>query len=222
MYPTRPDSPPPRAPSPEVDFTPLPVRSRHTSSTSSAAATRARNHLSPPRALRSVRSVDAFHTRTKRTFPAHDAQPRKIKSHGTLHEQSPPSLPSSPRSTASSSSSSTSSSRRSHRSLSQAVPYRSPPASPNLMASPPPVPPIPAFALDERQSPKQTTKAKLHKRAQAQPQPLPEPESIAHMLGRPIVSRKTSFRDVRQAGLTCASFFHLRNGTRHTPTATAV
>ncbi|KAL1747682.1 hypothetical protein HDZ31DRAFT_31452 [Schizophyllum fasciatum] len=218
MYP-RPDSPPPRAPTPEVDFAPLPVRSRFqsSSSSSSAAAARARNQLSPPRTLRSVRSVDAFN-RTKRSFPAHDARPRKIKSHGTLHDASSP--PSSPRSTASSSSSSTSvSSRRSHRSLSQAVPYRSPPASPNLMASPPPVPPIPAFALDAHPAPK-PAKAKAAKRAQ--PQPLPEPESIAHLLGRPIVSRKTSFRDVRQAGLTCASFFHLRNGTRHTPTATAV
>ncbi|TRM67675.1 hypothetical protein BD626DRAFT_534033 [Schizophyllum amplum] len=216
MYPRRPESPPPRAPSPEVGFAPLPVRSRNqsaASSSSTAAAARARTRLSPPRALRSVRSTDAFRP-TKKPLLALNAQPRKMRSHGTLHEAAePPSLPSSPRSTASSSTSSSSSmsSRRSHRSLSHAVPYRSPPASPNVAAAPPPVPPIPAFALDERTPLKQT-----QMRA-----PLLEPENIAHMLGRPIVSRKTSFRDMRQ-GLTCASFFSLRNATRHTPTTTTV
>ncbi|KAK7054261.1 hypothetical protein R3P38DRAFT_3171867 [Favolaschia claudopus] len=135
----RPDSPPPRSPSPEVVLAPLPppIRRRTPSSrparlslqTSDERPKFERPH--PQRPIASMRSVgDLRRPPTPRTASS---------------SRSVVSAPPTPRSLVPSSPSSQS--RGHKRNLSFAVPYRSPPASPTFSSPPPPVPPIPEFVL---------------------------------------------------------------------------
>ncbi|KAJ3893969.1 hypothetical protein GG344DRAFT_74459 [Lentinula edodes] len=171
---SRPLSPPPRAVSPDVaTLGPLPLppaRSRRMSERSGPSS-----RSSPPRSLL-----------------------RSTPSKGILKPTPPPS-PGSPVSFASSSSSSSSSTSSrgsthtlSHRrSIQFAIPYRSPPASPTLAASPPPVPPIPAFALNSGAA-----------------RPLPG-DQLAPLPPRPARSPRRELHDGSRGGMTCSQFMSI-------------
>ncbi|KAF5390664.1 hypothetical protein D9757_002678 [Collybiopsis confluens] len=101
----------------------------------------ARPHSPPPRAISpSLPPLNPLPLPPART---RNPSLRKTPSRGIL-KPTPPSSPSAPIFP-----SSTHTHTLTHRrSIQFAVPYRSPPASPTLASPPPPVPPIPAFALD--------------------------------------------------------------------------
>ncbi|KAJ3909881.1 hypothetical protein F5879DRAFT_984323 [Lentinula edodes] len=149
----RPESPPPRAPSPDycAGFNPLPIRSKKSQASMRPMSCDSDVSKQKP-VLRSVHSLDtaynssdATHFTNNPQLLGHDLSRRPSK--GILKASPPPS----PSFASISSRSSTSSSRGlvHSRSLQLAVPYRSPPASPILAAPPPPVPPIPALILPD-------------------------------------------------------------------------
>ncbi|KAJ6539481.1 hypothetical protein B0H19DRAFT_1269790 [Mycena capillaripes] len=169
----RPDSPPPRSPSPDAVLAPLPPPF--------AGASRPAQPVSASRALTSTSSD-----------PEERVEPRTL-------------LPSG------------SSFRRAHRrTLSFAVPYRSPPASPTISSPPPPVPPIPEFVLSPTDK-----KPVLHSPASAPTRVnhiyLPEWEQFT--VAPDVAPRKTrtSMSGRRTGGLaspaamTCSTFFALHN-----------
>ncbi|KAG5651965.1 hypothetical protein H0H81_006780 [Sphagnurus paluster] len=113
------------------------------------------------------------------------------------------------------------------RTLSQAIPYRSPPPSPTIAAPPPPVPPIPSFVL----SPPAQIKSTLPKPNRPLPSPITpiriqDLEDISplsefsHITSKFVpASQPPSPEKTKSVGLTCLKFFSLRNskrGTTHT------
>jgi hypothetical protein len=158
----RPESPPPRAPSPEyfTGLNPLPIRKRSQATIRSSTATLSSEQ--PKRPILRATQSDSVHSPAQ--LLGHDLT--RSPSKGIL-KHSPP--PSSGSSIVSRHSSSTASSRTlsHHRSLPSALPCRSPSASPTL-AIPPPLPPLPSFVLTD------TEKKKLKKR-KSQQQLTPEP-----------------------------------------------
>lgn len=108
-------------------------------------------------------------------------------------------------------------SKRGHRrSLSVAIPYRSPPASPTIASPPPPVPPIPEFALNPTDK-----KAVLHPRPSWPAQIyIPDLNVSPPSDARPRISpqKSKSAPDVRREnGMTCLKFFSLRNSSPRGP-----
>ncbi|KAJ7044480.1 hypothetical protein C8F04DRAFT_587834 [Mycena alexandri] len=195
----RPDSPPPRSPSPDVMLAPLPPPRR----------TSAR----PPRL--SLQSTDC---RPKMDKPQRSLA--STRSYGDLRQSASPrsasrsraivSAPATPRSFAPSSPSGSSFRRAHRRTLSSASPYRSPPASPTLSSPPPPVPPIPAFVLSPTDK-KPVIRAPAPTRIL-----LPEWEHfpIAPDLASPRKPRTpTSARrtGMQAPTMTCSTFFALHN-----------
>ncbi|CAK5275498.1 unnamed protein product, partial [Mycena citricolor] len=135
----RPDSPPPRSPSPDVVLSPLPAPRRHPPrpsrlSLQNNSTTRQQLPVESKRSLTAMRSCGELRNVSGvRSAPVS----RPVRS-----------APSTPRTTAPPSPSDPNFRRPAKRTLSYAVPYRSPPASPTLSFSPPPpVPPVPDFVL---------------------------------------------------------------------------
>ncbi|KIK68004.1 hypothetical protein GYMLUDRAFT_54710 [Collybiopsis luxurians FD-317 M1] len=150
---SRPESPPPRAPSPDYSttLTPLPIRRKSPAPARPSTATG-----SNPSHLRQRRpTLRTVHSDTLRPDPStllgHDLTQRPSK--GIL-KPSPPPSPTAPSSSCSTSSLCSPKPLSRRRSLQLAVPYLSPPPSPTLSAAPPPVPPIPTFVLTDKEGKK--------------------------------------------------------------------
>ncbi|KAJ3802017.1 hypothetical protein GGU11DRAFT_753144 [Lentinula aff. detonsa] len=167
----RPESPPPRAPSPDhwIGLNPLPIRSKRSQASMRPMSAAAFNDVPKQKPiLRSVHSLDTAHT----SDLTHSTNDSLLLGHALSGRTSKsilkPSPPPSPSFASVSSYSSTSSGKAiSHsRSLQFAVPYRSPPASPTLAGLPPPVPPIPTFVLTNAEE-KEKEKEKLEKEKEA-------------------------------------------------------
>jgi hypothetical protein len=206
----RPDSPPPPMPSPQLVPTPLPsppLISRRRTSSRRQPHTPSPHFLGPPhleKRIHTSRSCSTLHTRPdcRNALNGDEFGTGKLSvSPPTTPRSLPIPIPTS------------SSRRRSHRqSLCFAVPYRSPPPSPTIASPPPPVPPIPAFALGPTDK-----KPTLHP-PQAPPTPVYIPElSIS---SREPVSKASARKQVRsvippraESGMTCVQFFALRNST---------
>ncbi|KAF8076522.1 hypothetical protein FPV67DRAFT_1664784 [Lyophyllum atratum] len=217
---TRPDSPPPRQPSPELAYTPLPVRARQrTMSSQNSASTYAPSTppgLSvrrPHKPILTARSYDHLHEKASRT--------RNARTRSNL-TASPPNTPRSlPLPSPS----------RSHfsdippyrRTLSNAIPYLSPPPSPTIAAPPPPVPPIPAFVLSP---PAQIKSAHFQRPAAVLPIHLPDLDNLSPLSESTRIPRKQtpvpppekqqqfSPEPHRSVGVTCLRFFSMRNSKR--------
>ncbi|KAF9076789.1 hypothetical protein BDP27DRAFT_1312587 [Rhodocollybia butyracea] len=149
---TRPESPPPRAPSPDytTSLNPLPIRKKSQVSLRPSTASCCSDASKPKPVLRSQ-------------LLGHDLARRPSK--GILKPSPPPSP-----SMYSTGSSKSLSNSNSGRSLQSALPYRSPPASPTLASAPPPVPPIPEFRVtaDAEEAPKKKSRdEKTRKRRQS-------------------------------------------------------
>ncbi|KAJ7179004.1 hypothetical protein C8R46DRAFT_621125 [Mycena filopes] len=189
--PCRPQSPPPRSPSPEVILAPLPppVRRR--------TVTPAR----PPRL--SLQSTDSRPRldRPQRTLAS-------TRSHGDLRQSATPGSASRGFISAPSTPSSSSFRRANKRLLSDAVPYRSPPASPTLSSPPPPVPPIPEFVLSPTDK-----KAVLRTPTRVPHIYLPEWEqfTIIPDLASPRKPRTPTSARAHPSAMTCSTFFALHN-----------
>ncbi|ESK94497.1 hypothetical protein Moror_8040 [Moniliophthora roreri MCA 2997] len=127
----RPASPPPRIPSPTLESASLPLPLPHR---------RRPHHLQ----LHHAKSFDTLERTNSDNVRAKVV--RKTASKGILKPSPPPT----PQTNSTHSLPTPSYPRLSPRlTLSCAVPYRSPPASPTLASPPPPVPPIPAFVLTQ-------------------------------------------------------------------------
>jgi len=225
----RPESPPPRQPSPELVHTSLPyppIRARGTPP-SPASMPRRNPKLSlqvasPPAELQyltgsqrpqgkpllSSRSYDHMRENlSPKASGSPHSKPRRVSSRlnvsgpttpRSLPSRSPPHSPNP-------------NFKRGHRrSLSFAIPYRSPPPSPTISSPPPPVPPIPAFALTP-----------TDKKPVLRPQPvdvaqiyLPELDDISPISEKPSLTfRKPTIprADGSHGGMTCLKFFSLHN-----------
>jgi len=196
---TRPDSPPPRQPSPQFIPTPLPsphihARLRKSSSKQSLPPT-----TTPPglhsfpttnRLVHPVRSYD--HLVTRRS-------PASTSSHLT---------PSPPRSLQIHSAPLAADIRPHRRCISHSTPYRSPPPSPTMASLPPPVPPIPAFVLEGKPS-------HTSQRASVTPIHLdsisPLSESVFLPRKQARRPRPTTPEKHSCVGMTCWKFFSLRS-----------
>ncbi|KAF8195740.1 hypothetical protein K438DRAFT_1826450 [Mycena galopus ATCC 62051] len=192
--------PPPRSPSPEVVLKPLPPPRRTPRLSLQSSDERPKTER-PQRSLASMRSCGDLR---------HPATPKSAS-------RSVVSAPPTPR-TVVPSSPSGSSFRRTHKrsTLSYAVPYRSPPASPTLSSPPPPVPPIPEFVLSPTDK-----KAVLHPATPTRHHIyLPEWEQFAVVpdLAAPPRKKRTSMsrRPVAAppAAMTCSTFLALHNQTQ--------
>ncbi|KAJ7276534.1 hypothetical protein B0H12DRAFT_1085822 [Mycena haematopus] len=198
---TRCVSPPPRAPSPELVLSPLPVPRRKPNRPTRLSLQDSDDRPKPQRSLASMRSCgDLRHPATpksaSRAVVSAPATPRAL-------------VPSSP---------SGSSFRRTHRrTLSFAVPYRSPPPSPILSSPPPPVPPIPEFVLSPTDK-----KPVLHPAAPTRVNHIYLPEweqfTVVPDLALPRKKRASMSPSGRRTGtaaapaaMTCSTFFALRN-----------
>lgn len=226
---TRPDSPPPRQPSPEFVPTPLPsphLRLRNSSQKLSPSPSL--SPLVPPglnarqsRHLVSTRSDDHLSEKANSRRDAVHQDSGRRRTRSTLNV----SPPTTPRSLPLPSPSPSHTFRRGHRRcLSFAVPYLSPPPSPTTAPLPPPVPPIPAFALTPGDA-----KSTVH----LQPTPitpirLPELDTMSPLSPTPsFLPRKkgksSSTSDGRKnTAMTCWKFFSLRNSSSQGSIRTAV
>ncbi|KAF5388419.1 hypothetical protein D9615_000519 [Tricholomella constricta] len=223
---TRPQSPPPRQPSPELAYTPLPVRARqrttssqHSSSSYAPATPPGLTLKRPYRPVLSVRSCDHLHQR------AQEHTLRNTRTRSTL-TASPPATP---RSLPSPSRSQFNESPSHRRTLSNAIPYRSPPPSPTIAVPPPPVPPIPAFVLSppaqikSAHCPQPVVIMPIHLPDLANLSPLDEPTHATRTRKhttppsphKPYVSPDKH----RSMGMTCLKFFFLRNSKPRGPQA---
>ncbi|KAJ7228525.1 hypothetical protein GGX14DRAFT_68927 [Mycena pura] len=210
----RPDSPPPRSPSPDVVLAPLPPPRRHTAPRPirlSLQGAQPRPKVDKPqRTVASARSCGDFR---------HPPTPKSASFFAV-------SEPSTPRSTGSSSPSEAGFRRTHRRTLSFAASSRSrsPPPSPTVASPPPPVPPIPAFVLSPTDK-----KPVLH--------PAPTPARVNHIYlpewehftvapdGTPRKPRRTEATAIvaarravaAPAPMTCSTFFALHNTAEQTP-----
>ncbi|RDB22589.1 hypothetical protein Hypma_010054 [Hypsizygus marmoreus] len=217
---TRPDSPPPRQPSPDIVHAPLPsphLRARQRTSSSQLSMSsyspatppglRPLNH--PRRPILTVRSYDHLSERVR--AEKHE-EPQRRKTRSNL-SASPPTTP---RSLPIPSATQFSDYPPHRRCLSNAIPYRSPPASPTIAVPPPPVPPIPAFVL----SPPAEIKSVHRPRPKViMPIHLPELENISPLSESMCMPHKrspSSPEKQRSVGMTCLRFFSLRNSKKRT------
>ncbi|KAG6830827.1 hypothetical protein H0H92_014479 [Tricholoma furcatifolium] len=152
---TRPASPPPRQPSPELLYSPLPLRSRNRTLSNSQP------RPAPKKPILTVRSYNDLASRAIHSPPP---TPRSL----------PPTL---------------TPDYHHRRTLSNAIPYRSPPPSPTISSPPPPVPPIPAFVLSPPDNPR----------------------------SRNLSSSKKPSLKPRIQGITCLRFFSIRNNAKQHP-----
>jgi hypothetical protein len=201
---TRPDSPPPRQPSPEFVPTPLPsphlrARLRKSSSKQSLGPSSPSipPGLSAPRNfIHSSRSYDHLDERTERR--------RRTSSN-------PMSGPITPRPLTQNYPTSLSVDHGRRRNLSQATPYRSPPPSPAISPPPPPVPPIPAFVLtppkeDKPTHPPQSMSGLIR---------LPDLDNVSPLSESTFIPRQhPKVPPPKHSGMTCLKFFSLRNTKR--------
>ncbi|KAG6903509.1 hypothetical protein C0995_005532 [Termitomyces sp. Mi166 len=209
----RPPSPPPRQPSPELGYTPLPsphVRARHrtlSSQTSSAPSLPPGLTTAKPRkSILTVRSCNDL--------------PSSSRSQSIASSSTPPATPRSMHSPS-----------RSHfghiyhrRTLSNAIPYRSPPPSPTLPSPPPPVPPIPTFALSPP-----TPMKRCPPPAAITPIHLPDLDNVPPLTevtcqprSRKQASPTKHIRTPEKVAMTCLRFFSLRNSKRRSPAPPSV
>ena len=224
----RPDSPPPPMPSPQLVPSPLPsppMLSRHRTlsrqpSNISATTTHSR-FLGPPlveKRIHTSRSYDAFNHNVRRRDPTVPSDvfgtPRKSPRPAYTNNNHLPSPPTTPRSLPIPISPGPTR-RRSHcTSLSFAIPYRSPPPSPTIASPPPPVPPIPAFALGPTDK-----KPVLHPQPSPHRRTSPVPLYFPSLTSPDTVSMpsRKQMRTVvvprAESGLTCQQFFALRTST---------
>ncbi|KAJ7684040.1 hypothetical protein B0H17DRAFT_1073366 [Mycena rosella] len=202
---SRPESPPPRSPSPDVVLAPLPAppvrRRTHSArpprlSLTASADPKAERSMHLQKTLASMRSCGDL-----RQNPPTKSAPRSVLSAPPTPRSFAPSSPSSP------------GFRRTHRrTLSFAVPYRSPPASPTLSSPPPPVPPIPEFVLSPTDK-----KPVLHSPAPTRVDHIYLPEWEQFTVAPDVTPRKprTSMSGRRTGGggapMTCSTFFALHN-----------
>lgn len=214
----RPDSPPPRQPSPDITYTPLnpPAHSRSRRRPRLSMQPTSGRAVGPQfseRILHSMRSYDHIseNAKCKRLANKQDIG-SKSKSRGTPLI-SPPTTPRSLPTSSPPRSPSLSGKLGHRRSLSFAIPYRSPPPSPTIASPPPPVPPIPAFALNPTD--KKPVLQRLPLQPIVTPIYLPDFDTIS-----PVATshRKQSFTARLSSGhgetgtaMTCAKFFSLRN-----------
>ncbi|KAJ7638973.1 hypothetical protein FB45DRAFT_417608 [Roridomyces roridus] len=198
-------SPPPRSPSPDVVLQSLPPPRR---------PVRRPGHLSleggsaPPRIQRPLLSMRSC-TELRVKSPSRSSR-------SVVSAPPTPSASSGP------------GSRRTHkRTLSFAIPYRSPPASPTLSTPPPPVPPIPDFVLTPTDR-----KPVLHPvpttRTIGAPIYLPDWEQftvvpdIAPPTPRKQPRATLSTRRTPPAGMTCSGYFALHNSNQRSPRVVAL
>ncbi|KAJ7765011.1 hypothetical protein DFH07DRAFT_770274 [Mycena maculata] len=206
----RPDSPPPRSPSPDVVLAPLPPPRRRS----------ARAHLSL--------EGNSPRPRLPLTLARIEKPLVSMRSCGDLRQSQTPrsasrsvvSAPPTPRAIAPSSPSASTFRRTHKRTLSFAVPYRSPPASPTFASPPPPVPPIPEFVLSPTDK-----KPVLHTVAPAPTRVthiyLPEWEqfTVTPDFASPAPRKKRTSMPGRRAGgappaMTCSGYLALHNSTQ--------
>ncbi|KAJ7180240.1 hypothetical protein C8R43DRAFT_972326 [Mycena crocata] len=192
----RPDSPPPRSVSPDVVLASLPAPPRTPA-------------LRPPH-LSLQGSVRPKAERANKPLAS-------MRSCGDLRRPQTPksasrfitSAPATPRSLAPSSPSDSSFRRTHRRTLSFAVPYRSPPASPTIASAPPPVPPIPEFVLSP------TDKKAVLRPAPTRVDHIYLPEWEQHIVIPDLPPRKQrnsmSGRRTAAPAMTCSGFFALHN-----------
>ncbi|KAJ7498779.1 hypothetical protein FB451DRAFT_1202995 [Mycena latifolia] len=195
----RPQSPPPRSPSPDVVLASLPAPPVRRPAVSPR----------PPRlSLGSTAVKSARSLRLERSYGdlRHPPTPRSASRNVV-------SAPPTPRTFAPSSPSDSGFKRTHRRTLSFAVPYRSPPASPTISSPPPPVPPIPEFVLSPTDK-----KPVLHSPATAPTRVthiyLPEWEQFT--VSPDVAPRKQRIsmsgrRTGPSSPMTCSSFFALHN-----------
>jgi len=204
---TRPDSPPPRQPSPDFVPAPLPsphLRARlHKSSSKQSLSNYSPSvppglhpSLAPHNFVRSTRSCEHLNEGRKRTSstPILSPIPRSL-----------------PQLAIPSTSLSVDHGRPNRRFLSHATPYRSPPPSPTIHSPPPPVPPIPPFVIA-------TTKYKPTHTPQPMSTPIhipdfgyvsPLPESTSLPQQNPKVHPSPQKHSAVR--MTCLKFFSLRS-----------
>jgi hypothetical protein len=227
---TRPDSPPPRQPSPDFIPAPLPsphlrARLRHSSSKQSlpSYSPSLPPGLNPvpraPKPLTSMRSCDHINGRSR---TGEEYERRRTRSTLTA------SPPTTPRSLTAPSTSRASDERPHRRCLSSAIPYLSPPPSPTISLAPPPVPPIPAFVLTppaadvkspRRPQPMSITPIRLSELDNLPP--LSPSTCLSQKQSRPSPPLPTSTPEKhRSVGMTCLKFFSLRNSRQRSPRAT--
>ncbi|KAL0949419.1 hypothetical protein HGRIS_009480 [Hohenbuehelia grisea] len=225
----RPDSPPPRAPSPDFVPTALPSPPMPNRRSRSGSRTPRSQHSSL--AVSSLPNIDRSlfaarscgNLRELSRAGSWDTRERTLRKPSSLRmlEVSPPSTPRSlplPSPTRS-----THSSTRSRRTLSNAIPYRSPPASPTIASPPPPVPPVPALLLTPSDKkpmlrPQSTRLSPIHL---AELESLPTDSQAPPSFSR---KRRTSVapRDNKSLGMTCLKFFSMRNSHQRAPHAVSV
>ncbi|KAF5364202.1 hypothetical protein D9756_000485 [Leucocoprinus leucothites] len=206
LYP-RPESPPPRAPSPPLyAFTPLPSPSSRTNrkpSSSSSSAPSLPPGLQQDRTLLTVRSYEQLSPR-KSEF---HRQPKRIRS-ALGHTSSGARTQSLPepftRPVAS----------RPHQRTTSLTPRSSPPPSPKLQTPPPPVPRIPSFVL----TPADKKSASSADSLSGTTIYIPDIESVSPIAELPASilksSKKAGLGRTKAAGMTCLKFFTLRNSLK--------
>ncbi|TFK43419.1 hypothetical protein BDQ12DRAFT_178919 [Crucibulum laeve] len=231
----RPDSPPPRQPSPEPLSTPLPsppprYSKRDRTSSKRPHQSRAAAPMFPPglhpfpdahRSLLSIRSCDNMRDKENRhRVGVQEEEPTRKRTRSTLNASAYPRVASSHNPIPLSSEY-----QPRHRSLSYAIPYRSPPPSPTLAAAPPPVPPLPVFTLS---SPAHKPTA-CPRTQPITPIYLPDMEQLspiselpAPLFSSPKLQRPSSAPEKRGGiGMTCFKFFSLGNASQRGQRTTA-
>ncbi|KXN86418.1 hypothetical protein AN958_10280 [Leucoagaricus sp. SymC.cos] len=206
MYCPRPESPPPRAPSPPLlAFTPLPCPSSRANRklSSSSSAPSLPPGLQQERTILTVRSYEHLSPR-KAELAAH-RQPKRIRSalghtSSGVRTNSLPEPFTQPVAV------------RPHQRALSLTSRTSPPPSPKLQTPPPPVPPIPSFILtpaDKKSS--RSTDA-------VTPIYLPDIDPVSPITDLPASVLKSSGKaglvKTRSAGMTCLKFFNLRNSLK--------
>lgn len=232
----RPDSPPPRQPSP-VPMPPSlpspPLRTRD-------IPRQPRMRTPPPglevsvseKRLLSVCSFECLRNKENKPWESSDSESstenhRRKRTRSTL-TPSPPTTPRSLQLPAQKHIFEQASKPHHRRCLSVAMPrpYRSPPASPNYTSRPPPVPPLPSHVLS---SPIVKPLSCPPQQLPITPIYLPDLDDLSPISEMPIsLSRKQGFKIAsppskqRSMGMTCFKFFTLRNAGLRAPRTTTV
>lgn len=208
----RPDSPPPRQPSPE--FVPAPLPSPHLQARLRKSSSKQSISSSPslPPGLHLSTGLRNFvhSTRSYEQLGERSERRRASSSPIVSPPTTPPSLP------LPSTSLSVDHSRPSRRYPSCATTYRSPPPSPSIPSPPPPVPPIPAFVVT---APKEVKY--MHHPSQpmsVSPIRLPDFDNVSPLSESTYIPQPLPRVPPPQKhsgiGMTCLKFFSLRH-TKH-------
>lgn len=215
MY-ARPDSPPPRAPSPVLTHIPLPSPPpRNRGRVASARSLKPRGHSRSPglHQLITARSCDHMSNSQNDICDRDSEELARTRNRSTL---TLPSLTLSHSLSIPASSHPTEFKPRHRRSLSFAIPYRSPPLNPTVASPPPPVPPMPEFMLS---SPKVKPVSAYPATLTITPIYLPDIDEFSPISETPtLVSNSLETKALhysqqkrRGVGMTCLKFFALRN-----------